>query len=159
MSFSARKRRHSISGAFVFLLLGVFAVMSTVLVLFGAQAYRNIVDRTAVHNQTRILQSFVRNAVLAEDVAGALAVDEVDGLPVLTVTDASIGYVKYIYVYDGALRELFIAESREFEPEQGEVICAAASMTPVLSDGLLTVELTDENGNGSTMTLALRCAT
>lgn len=159
MSFRAGKRSHSIAGAFVFLLLGVFAVMSTMLVLFGAQAYRNTVEETAGHNQARILQSFVRNAVLAEDVAGALAVEEAAGLPVLTVTDESIGYVKYIYVYDGALRELFISADREFEPEQGEPICAAAAMSPSLSGGLLTVELTDENGGASTMTLALRCAT
>ena len=33
-------REHSVSGEFVFLLLGVFAVFSTLLVLLSAQLYR-----------------------------------------------------------------------------------------------------------------------
>lgn len=41
-------KRHSISGAFVFLLLGVFAVFSMLLTVLGAQAYREIIDDRAV---------------------------------------------------------------------------------------------------------------
>lgn len=35
-----KTKSHSISGAFVFMLLGVFAVFSMLLVVLGAQAYR-----------------------------------------------------------------------------------------------------------------------
>ena len=40
--------QHSMQGVFVFVLLGLFAVMSTLMVLLGAQMYRGTVDR-AVH--------------------------------------------------------------------------------------------------------------
>ena len=36
---------HAISGVFVFLLLGIFAVFSTVMVLLGARAYKGAADR------------------------------------------------------------------------------------------------------------------
>lgn len=42
-------KRHSISGAFVFLLLGVFAVFSMLLTVLGAQAYREIIDESSSH--------------------------------------------------------------------------------------------------------------
>ena len=45
---------HAVSGLFVFLLLGVFAVFSTVMVLLGVKAYRGAVERTEAHNASRI---------------------------------------------------------------------------------------------------------
>ena len=42
-----KTKSHSISGAFVFMLLGVFAVFSMLLVVLGAQAYRTTVDGAA----------------------------------------------------------------------------------------------------------------
>ena len=50
-------KRHSISGAFVFLLLGVFAVFSMLLTVLGAQAYREIIDELSSHTRGRIMQT------------------------------------------------------------------------------------------------------
>lgn len=156
----ARKnaRSHVIPGAFVFLLLGAFAVLSTMLVLFGAQAYRNIVDRSQMHNQERILTAYVRNAVRADDAAGAIAVDEIDAIPVLTVTSRFDGeaYVKYIYVADGALRELFTSADHPFDPALGDAICPAQSLAARLEGNRLTVDLIDGEGRPHTLTMALR---
>ena len=49
-----REVPHAVSGAFVFLLLGMFAVFSTVLVLLGARAYRSISARSAVNDTSRM---------------------------------------------------------------------------------------------------------
>ena len=46
----SRQKGCSVSGVFVFLLLAMFAVFATMLTLFGAQAYREIVDRGSEHN-------------------------------------------------------------------------------------------------------------
>ena len=43
---SLRDRTHAISGAFVFLLLGMFAVFSVLMVLLSAQLYRTTVTAT-----------------------------------------------------------------------------------------------------------------
>ena len=84
-----KTKSHSISGAFVFTLLGAFAVFSMLLVVLGAQAYRTTVDGASAHTRKRIAAAFVRNAVRAQDERGAIAVEDRDGLPVLALTRSS----------------------------------------------------------------------
>ena len=152
------ERSHSVSGAFVFLLLGVFALFSMFLVLLGAQAYRSGVEQTTEHGQTRVLQAFVRNAVRADDAQGVIRVEEVEGLPVLMFIGDLDGerYVKYIYCYEGELRELFTSAEYDFHPADGERICRAQDFRPVLEDELLTVDMTGEDGTPCTVSIALR---
>ena len=45
---------HEISGVFVFLLLGVFAVFATVTVLLGAGAYKRISERSGADSNGRL---------------------------------------------------------------------------------------------------------
>ena len=54
------KSSHAISGAFVFMLLGIFAIFSTVMVLLSAKAYRGVVDKAAMHNSMRVASSYIR---------------------------------------------------------------------------------------------------
>ena len=157
MKFVAGKNGHMISGVFAFLLLGVFAVLSTLLVVFGAQAYRGIVDQTALHNDSRISQAFVRNAISAADSENSIAVADFDGVSAFVISDEEIGYKKYIYVYDGALRELFISEEREFNPEQGEEICEAKDMRICRDGNVVVAEIADLSDQVSELTIALRC--
>ena len=151
---------HAISGAFVFLLLGVFAVISTLLVLLCAQAYRNTVDQTALHRDERIIQSFIRNTLRGEDAEGAFGTVNLDGVDALTIVSDFDGdfYVRYLYCYEGVLRDLFIGEEDAFNPEFGEEICPAGSFTASLSDGLVMVEMTDTDGKPYTFSIAQRCA-
>ena len=151
---------HAISGAFVFLLLGVFAIIATLMVLLCAQAYRNTVDQTALHRDERIIQSFSRNTLRAEDAEGAFGAVTKDGIDTLTIS-SDFGdevYVRYLYCYDGMLRDLFIGADDTFYPEFGEVVCPAESFTASLSDGLVTVEMTDVEGKAYTFSIAQRCA-
>lgn len=154
------ERRHAISGAFVFLLLGIFAVFSMLLIVLGAQAYRVTVEQTTQHTQDRIASAYVRNAVRADDTAGTLTVGEVDGIPALTFTEELDGerYVKTIYCYDGELRELFVDESYGFSPDEGERVCAAQSLAFETLEGLLRVTITDADGGAQTVDIARRCA-
>ena len=140
-----KTKSHSISGAFVFTLLGAFAVFSMLLVVLGAQAYRTTVDGASAHTRKRIAAAFVRNA---------------DGLPVLALTSEWDGerYVQYIYGYQGQLCELFTAAEYDFVPEDGEPVCAAQAFEPTLEGDLLTVRVTDETGRVSTVYIARRCA-
>ena len=155
-----KTKSHSISGAFVFMLLGIFAVFSMLLVVLGARAYRATVDGASAHTRKRIAAAFVRNAVRAQDERGAIAVEEHDGLPVLALTSELDGesYVQYIYGYNGQLCELFTSAEYGFAPEDGEAVCAAQTFEPTLEGDLLTVRVTDENGGFSTVYIARRCA-
>ena len=151
---------HAISGAFVFLLLGVFAVISTLLVLLCAQAYRNTVDQTGLHRDERIIQSFIRNTLRGEDTENAFGVADKDGVSTLTILNdfGDEKYIRYLYCYDGMLRDLFISENDTFEPTYGEEVCPAESFSASFADGLLTVDMTDVEGKTYTFSIAQRCA-
>lgn len=156
-----RKQHHSIAGVFVFLLLGLFAVMSMLLVLESAQAYRGIVDATARHNDQRIIHAYIRNAVSAEDCAGMVTLQELNGLQVLTIgtpraVDGEADYVKYIYCYQGTLRDQFASTAYPFEPGNGEEICAVERLDMTQDGQLLCLTMTDPAGGTYSECIALR---
>lgn len=156
-----RARGHVISGAFVFLLLGVFAVFSTLMVLLSAQFYRATVEQTDLHNQQRVLCSYLMNVVRASDAEDAVRVTEVGGLEVLALGYDADGarYETYVYCLDGYLRELFAGAEDEFEPEYGEKICRAQSFSPRLGEnGLLELRAVDGVGEEHVLHVALRGA-
>ena len=153
-------RSHAISQAFVFLLLGVFAVFSTLMVLLSAQMYRGTVDQTDRHNAQRVLSSYVNNVVRSNDSADTISVQQRGGLDMLVFGWDIDGerYETMVYCYEGSLRELFVSAEQEFEPDYGEVICEAQKFTPALENNLLSVCLVDGAGTENTLHIALRCS-
>lgn len=153
------RRGYTVSGAFVFLLLGMFAVLAAVLVVMGAQAYRSTVQNTEWHNEHRILRSVIVNAVQADDARGAVTVEEVDGMDVLHIAydfDGE-GYGKWLYVSEGQLRELFTADAYGFDPAAGEPLCPAGDLQLTREGSLITAVITDEHGCTQEAQIALRC--
>jgi len=151
---------HSMQGVFVFVLLGVFAVMSTLMVLLGAQMYRNTVDRATDNNKGRVLGAYVRSMIRAEDADQAVSVERLEGVTTLALHEQIEGeeYVTWLYSYDGQLYEQFTGSDRDFNPASGTAICPAAAFRPSLSGNLLTVDMVDGEGEICTVQVALRCA-
>ena len=152
-------REHSVSGAFVFLLLGVFAVFSTLLVLLSAQLYRGTVEQTQDHNDQRVLGSYLMNVVRGNDAADAVYVARMGETDALCFAlEAEDGcYVTYVYCWDGMLCELFAEAGEEFVPEYGETICPAQAFHPSLDGQLLTMRLRNGRGLEQTLQAALVC--
>lgn len=151
-------QKRSISQVFVFLLLGVFAVFSTMLVLLGAQLYRETVDQTEQHSGRRLLFNYVSNVVHGNDAADMIRLEERDGIEVLVLGCRIDGemYETLVYCYEGTLRELFTSAKQEFQPRYGEIICQAQAFEPEIRGGLLSVRITDGNGQESEIHIALR---
>lgn len=150
---------HAISGVFVFLLLGIFAVFSTVMVLLGAKAYKATADRAVEHNADRIASAYVRSMVRGSDCRDSLRVDDFGGISAVTMLYDYDGeeYVTMIYAYGGMLREWFTYAGADFEPEYGEAVCAVDELKASLSGHLLSVQMR----HGDTWTnvdIALRSA-
>ena len=160
MSGKRKTVSHSMQGVFVFVLLGLFAVMSTLMVLLGAQMYRNTVDHAAENNQGRVLGAYVRSMIRAEDADGSVAVEDHDGVQALALHEMidDEPYVTWLYAYEGELYEQFTDADRDFNPASGTAICPAQRFEPSVADGLLTVDLVDGAGEASTVQVALRCA-
>ena len=151
-------RKHSISQVFVFVLLGIFAVMSTLMVLLSAQMYRGVVGKTEQNSSYRILTSYVSNAVRGSDVRNGIFADEGNGTDMLVLASDIDGaaYETLIYCHDGMLRELFTDAGQEFAPEYGEIICEAQSFEARIENGLLSVWMTDGAGDSVSIDIALR---
>ena len=160
MSGKRRSVQHGMQGVFVFVLLGLFAVMSTLMVLLGAQMYRNTVDHATRNNEDRVLSAYVRSMVRAQDSLDAVEISENDGIKALefreTLDDEN--YVTMLYCYEGQLYEWFTSEGYDFSPVSGTAICPALSFEPRLENGLLTMDMTDGKGEPETVQVALRCA-
>ena len=153
--------QHGMQGVFVFVLLGLFAVMSTLMVLLGAQMYRNTVDHATRNNEDRVLSAYVRSMVRAQDAADAVNIVDHDGvhtLELMETLDDDEGYVTMLYCHDGYLYEWYTGVGHDFTPESGTAICPALSFEPRLEGGLLTVDMTDGKGEPETVQVALRCA-
>lgn len=155
-----RARTHSISGAFVFLLLGIFAVFALLIALLSARFYRATVVDSEVHSVQRAAANYLMNTLRAADQQGAVSVQ--DGMLVINWPaeeaeadsddweeadpedeeyEAS-SYQTRIYCHDGSLRELLYT-GESFDPEDGEIICAMESFVPALQDQMLTISYQD----------------
>ena len=150
--------RHSVQGAFVFVLLGLFAVMSTLMVLLGARMYRATVDRSEANNAYRVLSAYVRSMIRAGDSAGSVGVEEYDGCRALALREDIDGedFVTWIYGWDGQLWEQFTEADAEFDPEAGTAICPVAGFDPSVADGLVSVAMTDAHGEPCDVRVAVR---
>ena len=143
----------------MFLLLGVFAVFSTLLVLLGAQAYRAMTEASAEHNTARVMHAYVLGAVRSDDENGVIRLEAQSGVETISVYyDYGDTYVKRVYCYDGKLRESFASAESGFDPENGEVICDAQSLSAQMDGNLMTVTMTDMEGSTLTAQIALRAA-
>lgn len=151
-------RNHSIAGLFVYLLLGLFAVMSLALVLLGIKTYAAAAEKTRTHNTERILTNYVRTVLRSADGESEIYTEECGGVTVLTVRygEDEDAYYTRIYAHEGYLCEQFTAADIDFEPENGERLCACAAFTPKIEGSLVTLTFTQDPGTEQTVYVALK---
>ena len=142
------KHNHAIAGAFIYVLLGVFALMSTALVLLGIRVYAHASEVGEENNQKRLRTSYVRTMLRAAEGAGAVTAETLDGLSVLTIRESyeEEEYLTRIYCYEGQLYEQYAEAALPFSPENGESICAAEGFTVRLEQGYIYIEITAPGG-------------
>ncbi len=117
-----RASAHSISGVFVFLLLGIFALFATVMVVLGVRAYRETVDRSGMHGNERIAAACIRGKLRGFDETDAIRFETVDGVDTIAIGH-TYTYVTRYYVYNGRLYRLMSDVREAFDPEDGEPLC------------------------------------
>ena len=152
--------QHGMQGVFVFVLLGLLALMSTLLVLFGAQMYRGTVTRAQKNNANRVLSSYVRSMIRAEDAEDSVRIEEYDDIVTVALHEyiEDKEYVTWLYGYEGGLYEQFTSADRPFLPQNGVRILPVNSFSPSLENGILVAEMEDELGENITVATAVRCS-
>ena len=151
---------HAVSGVFIFLLVGLFAVSALLLTLIGTQVYRRVTDAGAQSVRMQTLMSYLNNKVHAYDRAGGVAVETRGGQPVLALREELDGesYTTLIYAQNGTVCEQLLWEGDELDAELGQPIAQASDLSFELDGALLTLRVAAETGESVTARVALRAA-
>lgn len=147
--------KHNIDGLAALLLFGVFAACVLSVLLSGAGAYRRLTQRDLTAYDRRTGLQYIAYRVRQADRQGAVAVEDFGGAPALRLDDAE-GYSTWVYYYEGQIAELYSSGDDGLTPADGDPVLAVQSLEFSLKDGLLTVHITDSQGQEDTLLLSLR---
>lgn len=155
-----KRKTHSIDVIFVFVLFGIFAVLSLLLIFIGSDIYTGTLASTEQNLAARTAVSYVTNKIHANDRKNAIEVEEISGIPVLVLKHEGEGsdYRSLIYCYDGAIRELLTMSSLEMDLSYGEKLVEANGMNIQYDSerNSLTFVVEDKDGNKKSAVVALR---
>ena len=147
----------SLQGVFVFALLAAFALLSLMVVVIGARAYKVINASAEAAYTSRTGMSYLLGKVRGADEAGMISILEQDGTQVLSLGGLYDGerYNTYIYCDGESVLEYFASAKQAFSPEFGEAILPARSLSFSQNGALLSVQLVDANGASHEASLLL----
>lgn len=154
---SVLNRGRSVSSLFVYVLIGLFALLCVMAVLVGAGVYRSVTVEQEAHSTERILTAYVRSMVRSHAEEGAVSVEKgTDGdMLVLTETYDDEELVTRLYCYEGRLCEQFTYAGDPFEPESGEVVCDAESLSAAVVNDVLNITVSGADGKTYKVTVAV----
>ena len=153
-------RKQSSAGTFAALMLTcVFGATLLLSLATGAGVYRRVESRVDEISQSRVSLSYITARIHAYDEAGMIEVKGFgDGHAVFLYQDLyGVAYETIIYVYDGMLMEMLCEKDWEMDPEFGEVVSSAQSLTVSEPQaGLLRLTLTEPDGQERTADVYVR---
>lgn len=157
-------KKHNIEGVFVLLLFAVFAIAIVAVLALGANSYQNLVERDNEAYNRRLITSYVAAKIRNNDVKDAVEVggfvdaEEEDGIDTLHLYEYIEGelFDLRIYCYEGQLYELFTLASNEIEPEAGNPIMEAESLSFEKEGSCIRIDAVDKSGYENSVTVALR---
>lgn len=162
--------RVKMSSLMALMLFAVFAVCVLLVLLTGADVYKNLVERDEKSFDGRTAVSYLTTKVRQADRLGAVEVSVLGGaaeensgqengkIEALKLSEEIEGetYITWIYCYDGYLRELFAAEDTILPPDAGEKVLKAEALSVQWRDGCLSVAVTAVDGTSQSLILGLR---
>ncbi len=109
MQFKLNPKRHTVDMLFTLSLFAVFAVTSLLLVFFGTQVYENIAETMESEFTSRTAISYLKKQINQNNIESAISLGEVEGVEALVIKESLPDgeFVRYIYLHDGYLCELF----------------------------------------------------
>lgn len=156
---TANDHRHMIDILFVLSLFGVFAFSAVIVILFGANIYRNTVSDMDDNYTARTSIAYITEKVRQSDASDALVLRVEDGTQVLMLMSEINGlpYATSLYEYDGWLYELFARTDLELPLDAGQPIMEISDLSfTQLSSSLLEVSFCDASGQDTTVYISTR---
>ena len=147
-----RKRTEKISGILPLLLFAVAAVCVFFVLLAGVGVYTRLNGRDAVAYEKRTAAGYLTEKV--RQCPGNVHWDFLDGIGTLVLEEGE--FLTRIYCHEGWLWELYSDKDSGAGLEDGEQILPLRRLEGSLEEGLLTLDLTLENGDEQTILLQIR---
>ncbi|MBO5565138.1 MAG: DUF4860 domain-containing protein [Lachnospiraceae bacterium] len=140
-----KSSQHIIDILFVLGVLVLSVVLGLFLIGAGTGVYKNLLAKADANERLRTPIAYVTQKVRGYGTAGAVKVDEIDGIPALalktTIQDAD--YITYLYADGGNLKELFMpSDAAKMHASAGLAVTPADSMTFQEEGDALYVALT-----------------
>lgn len=107
---SQKEKLHIVDILFVLALFGVFALSALVLVILGANIYKQTVAHMTENYDSRMASSYFTEKLRQHDLASSIELGELYDTEALVFTQNinEEDYATYLYYHDGYLRELFM---------------------------------------------------
>ncbi len=143
--------RIRLSGLVPLLLFAVLAAAVLTVLMTGAEQYGRLTERDQSTFVTRTAGQYVRTKL--RQAGGEIGVDTFNGSPAVAMRESlnDFACVTWLYCYDGYLRELFALEGEVMSPDAGEKLLEMEALDAAMTDGMLTITLTDSEGGVQTI--------
>lgn len=157
-----QEKNHIVDVLFVLALFVVFTLSALVLVILGANVYRQTVNYMDDNYTARTAYSYLTEKVRQNDFHGSVSIGELEGCTALVLTREIGGadYATYLYLHDGSLRELFMRQGSDIGSDP---LSAGREIMPLqdwelqnAGDHLLRIGLTLEDGTDKELYISLR---
>ena len=147
---------HIIDLFFTLALFVLFAASAFIVVIIGADVYKETTANMEENYSTRTAISYVTEKVRQHDMSGhtTLTSDGDDTMPVFSDITGNEKYLTYIYPYDGYLCELVIEEGTPFSKSQGERILKVDGFS-IADAGNGFIKITSKDSGGSPVSCLL----
>ena len=130
----------SLLGLYTIGVAALFLAGFFLLVVFGAQSYRNIVNTQTGNNQNRELLGYFKTCISANDSQGSVYISDSEYGPVLEIPDGNTGYGIRIYQTEGELKETYASLEAPLFPKQDTTIGQTGIFEPEFpEEGLLRI--------------------
>ncbi len=155
-----KRANGAISSFFILSVLSIFAILSLLLVMIGANAYKKIVKDTDENNKIRASLTYVANKVRQNDELGAIAVQKIDEINALTIDTvySDKPYRTYIYFYDDGIYESFLNKETQFKPDQGTKMVSTENFVIYKDGNSLSLKSSIVGSIPLELKLLLRCS-
>lgn len=144
---NGQKQIHTIDMIFPLIFIVFFGFCALSLVLSGAHIYQNTTDGLKQNYTVRTAAAYLQEKIREYDSDSQVEILSQGGQNILALYETdSTGYVTYIYLYKGKLRELFTKKGRTIAWESGQELVAVDSFSVIKqSENLLQIQI---NGDG-----------
>lgn len=158
MRMRAKSGSHMVDLLFTLALFCVFAASALMVVLIGANVYKNTVRQMEQSFAGRSSLTYVATKIRQNDTADSIHIEDLTGSPALVLNQIVDGetYQTWIYYCDGAVRETFTVRGNTFDPYSGQAIIEVAGFSVEQEGNLLRFTTVDADGNSATQLVAPR---